>query len=196
MRGAPELSRWKRRREAEAQRGEPAVVVGASSDGPSVEEVYHDAALASLDQQVRINEILGGRALQVFTIGSTVLPLTFALLNLTGDEALPLTGWSLGVVLVFYTVLIGCAAGAIRQRLMEYRPEIATFAVLAEEYRSLPTGGVVLWQWVGREYQESSETNRPLLASKGRWIGWLNAMLFVECLCLCLSAAAGVTLLF
>ena len=194
MWGAAVIARWKRRREVEAQRDEPVVVVAASSDGPSVEEVYHDAALAFLDQQVRINEVLDGRALQVFTIGSTVLPLTFALLNLTGDEAPPVAGWLLGAALVFYTVLIGCAAGAIRQRLMEYRPEIATLAVLAEEYRSLPLGGVVLQQWVAREYQESIEANRPLLTSKGRWIGWLNAMLFVECLCL--SAAAGVTLFF
>lgn len=184
------ISRWMQR-QVEGQRHTP-VASGSGSDGPSVDEVYHDAALAFLDQQVHINEVLDGRALQVFTIGSTVLPLTFALLNLTGDEAPPLAGWLLGTALAFYTVLIGRAAGAVRQRLIEYRPEIATLATLAEEYRSLPAGGMVLRQWVAREYQQSIETNRPLLTSEGRWIGWLNAMLFVECLCL--SAAAGVTL--
>ena len=186
------LSRWKRRREAEEEQDEPAVLVTASSDGPSVEEVYHDAALQFLNLQIRTNEVLDARTYQVFTIGSTVLPLTFALLNLTTNEAPRSAGWMLGAALIFYLLLIFCANRASRQRLLDYRPDVATLGEQVAAYRTVTEGGSVLREWVANEYLTSINENRPLLASKGRWSGRETAMLLVECVCL--AIAAGLTL--
>lgn len=164
----------------------------SSSDGPSVEEVYHDAALQFLNVQIATAEELDARTYQMFTIGSTVLPVTFALLNLAGDQAPPVAGWILGAALIFYLALIGCAVRATRQRRFDYRPNISTLASLVDSYRSVPQGGNVLHEWVAREYQGSIDDNRPLLANKGRWVGRMSAMLFVESVCL--AIAAGLTL--
>lgn len=163
-----------------------------SSNGPSVEEVYHDAALQFLNVQIATAEELDARTYQMFTIGSTVLPVTFALLNLAGDEAPSVAGWMLGAALIVYLALIGCAIRATRQRRFDYRPNIATLASLIDSYRSVPQGGSLLHEWVAREYQFSIDANRPLLATKGRWVGRMSAMLFVECVCL--AVAAGLTL--
>lgn len=163
-----------------------------AGDVSGVEDVYHEAASAFLEHQLHRYEILDGRTFQIFTIGSTVLPLTFALLSLTSDEAPASAGWLLGAALMFYVVLIVCAAAATRYRLIEYRPESEALAELVNAYRSATTGGAVLREWIAREYVLSFEQNRPLLASKGRWVSVLSAMLFVECFCLAL--AAGVTL--
>lgn len=192
MRGAPVLSRWKLWGRAGGGRDEPAVVVAAPSDGPSVEEVYHDAALQFLNIQYSGNEVLDVRTYQVFTIGSTVLPLTFALLNLTASEAPPTAGWALGAALTFYVALIFCAGRASRYRLLAYRPDIATLGEQVAAYRTVTEGGSVLREWVANEYLASITENRPLLARKGRWIGRATAMLLVECACL--AIAAGLTL--
>lgn len=169
-----------------------APAVTAVSDGVSVEEVYHDAALQFLDLQIRTNEVLDARTYQIFTIGSTVLPLTFALLNFTTNEAPRTAGWALGAALFFYVLLIVCAGRATRQRLLAYRLDIAALADQVAGYRSLSEGGSVLREWVANKYLASINENRPLLASKGRWIGRATAMLFVECVCL--AIAAGLTL--
>ncbi len=179
------------RRQAGGQRDTHATTE-SGPDGPSVEQVYHDAALQFLNVQIRTNEVLDARTYQVFTIGSTVLPLTFALLNLTTDEAPRSAGWTLGAALLFYVLLIFCADRASRQRLLGYRPDIAALGDQVAGYRSAPDGGSVLQQWVANEYLASINENRPLLASKGRWIGQATAMLLVECLCL--AIAAGLTL--
>ncbi len=168
------------------------MVVAASSHGLSVEAVYYDAALQFLNVQIHTGEDLDARTYQMFTIGSTVLPVTFALLTLTGDEAPPTAGWALGAALVVYLALIGCAAKATRQRRFDYRPDIATLAELVDRYKSIPRGGNTLNAWVAREYQFSIETNRRLLIAKGQWVGLLSATLFLECVCL--AVAAGLTL--
>lgn len=180
---------------AGGRRPNPAGITVVSDDagGTTVGTVYHDATRALLEDQLQLNELLDGRALQIFTIGSTVLPLTFALLNLTANEAPMIASWILGAALVFYLVLIGCVATMTRQRLIEYRPDVGLLGELVDDYRMVPDGGDVLREWVAREYQLSIEANRPLLESKGRWISRSNVMLFVECVCL--ATAAGVTLI-
>jgi hypothetical protein len=91
-----------------------------------------------------------------------------------------------------YVLLIVCVGRATRQRLLAYRLDIAALADQVAGYRSLSEGGSVLREWVANEYLASINENRPLLASKGRWIGRATAMLFVECVCL--AIAAGLTL--
>lgn len=182
------ISRWRRRRPAEAQRDEPAVVVAAASDGPSVEEVYHDAALQFLNVQVSTSDVLDARTWQIFTVASTVLPLTFALLNLSTDQAPAEANWALGAALVCYILLILFARQANAQRLLEFRPDIATLREQAEAFRNVTLGGTVLREWVASEYQASIKFNRPLLASKGQWVGRMTAMLLVEGLSLAVAA--------
>ncbi len=182
------LSRWKRRREIDTQREEPAAVVTRSSDGPSVEEVYHDAALQFLTVQISTNDVLDSRTFQAFTIGSTVLPLTFALLNLSTQEVPAIASWALGVALGFYVLLLAMASRVSFIRALEYRPNIAELQSHTTRYRSLELGGRSLEGWVADEYLASISENRGVLIIKSRWVGALTAMLFSEGICLAVAA--------
>ena len=103
MWGAAVISRWKRR--YGNSQPEPSATI-PSSDGPSVEAVHHDAALQFLNVQVSTSDVLDARTWQIFTVASTVLPLTFALLNLNTEEAPMAANWALGAALGFYIPLI------------------------------------------------------------------------------------------
>ncbi len=160
----------------------------AASDGPSVEEVYHDAALQFLTIQISTSDVLDARTFQAFTIGSTVLPLTFALLNLSDREVPIVANWALGVALGCYVLLLTMATRVSFIRALEYRPNIAELQGHTARYRSLELGGRSLEGWVADEYLASISENRGVLVTKSRWVGALTAMLFAEGLCLAIAA--------
>lgn len=86
----------------------------AHADGPLSAEVYHDAARHFLDVQISTMDVLDGKTAQNFSIGSLVLPVTFALPNL---ETVSRTARiALAIALVFYgLVLVSAAASLIRE---------------------------------------------------------------------------------
>lgn len=155
------------------------------------EQVYHDAARHFLDVQISTYDLLDTRAVQTFSIGSVVLPVTFALLNLGSTQGdIPiLARWALGAALSVYLGLLFCVIQASTIiRGLEYRPNLEALREHSTEY----PGNAPL-RWVANEYEESSRENARVLTRKGRWVGFANIALYIEGVLL--SSAAIMTLL-
>jgi hypothetical protein len=152
------------------------------------ERVLYDAAVRFLDLQISTNDVLDNKAANVFSVGSTILPVTFGLLTLAPYR---IPHWSvvmLFVALGAYIMLLLRAWRASVYRGLEYRPNIPTLEGYSQSYR----GDVLLW-WVATEYMASTTENRAVLEQKARWTGAANTALFVEGFFL--SAAAILALL-
>lgn len=159
-----------------------------SEEDDAPERVFHDAAARFLDEQFRINEALDTKAAASFSVGSTVLPVTFGLLTLAPDRLPENASWVLRGALLAYAVLLACAFRASTYRGLENRPNLDTLDDYSTRYR-----GKVLVQWVAREYVTSAELNERHLERKARWTGWAGLALYAEGLLL--SIAALLTLL-
>lgn len=170
----------------------PEVEVASSEDhGPIAAEVYHDAARHFLEVQISTYDLLDTRAVQTFSIGSVVLPVTFALLNLGSTRVdIPLVArGALGAALFVYLGLLFCVIKASTiLRALEYRPNLKTLRSHSARYP-----GKTLLRWVANEYEESSRENEGVLARKSRWVGFASIALYAEGVLL--SFAAIVTLL-
>jgi len=166
-------------------------VVSRDNHGPIAEEVYHDAARHFLEVQISTYDLLVTRAVQTFSIGSVVLPVTFALLNLGSTQVdIPLIALGgLGAALFVYLGLLFCVIKASTiLRALEYRPNLTTLTTHSTHYP-----GNTLLRWVANEYEESSRENAHVLARKSRWVGFASITLYAEGVLL--SVAAIVTLL-
>ncbi len=122
-----------------------------------------------------------------FSIGSTVLPVTFGLLRLSAVTIPTITIVLLAAAMVVYVALLICVWRASRLRELQYRPNMLTLKGNSEV-----APGDVLRRWVASEYVVSTELNRPLLQRKGLWVGRAVTALYAEGLFL--SAAAIATL--
>jgi hypothetical protein len=150
------------------------------------EQVSYDAAARFLDVQISTDDVLDQEARGVLTIGSTVLPLTFGLLNLGPNRAPDLAIACFAVALVAYAILLSCSFRISRFRGLEYRPHLPTLMEHSRNY-----DGDLLRQWVAEEYVASSEKNRPVLERKARWSGVAFLALYVEVFLLGGRRAAG-----
>lgn len=174
-------SRWNAIRSTERDR-EPEMIEGGidqsaiPADIPP-EQVYHDAALTTLTAQLSSNDVLDGRASNSLTIGSTALPVTFTLLNLTRDPGASL---NLGTVdtaficlaLVFYVaiIVINGAVSRLNNQGIKYGPDLATLRHHVPTYVSQPYGGRALKNWVADEYLASTARNDEFLRRKARYV--------------------------
>ena len=170
----------------------PAVekVLVEGNRGSLPEDVYHDAARQFLNVQISSFDVLDAKAAQIISVGSVVLPVTFALLNFGSRQVdIPaLAIWTLGMALCFYLALLFCVIRANLIRGLEYRPNLKILRQYSEEYP-----GDILQRWVANEYMESSEKNANILIRKARWLGAAGIAPFAEGLLL--SSAAILTLL-
>ena len=155
---------------------------------PSPEEVYLDAARHFLDVQLSTMDVLDSKTAQSFSVGSVVLPATFALLNLGTTDVPPWAVRSLVGALMFYVMLLICVARASNIRALEYRPNITTLRKHSEAFP-----GDALQHWVANEHEESTRENAKVLVTKARWVGAASLALYLEAICL--SGAAIATLL-
>lgn len=170
-------SRWRNRwfipESAVWSQGAPSSDAGA--DAPSADQIYYEVAARFLDAQVGTSDVLDTKSAGILQVGSTILPLTFGLLAVSG-RTLPTTTVALLVLaLLAYIVLLvfGWRASAIRA--IEYRPRLANL-----QEHSQGVDGTVLRRWVSEEYAASTATNRPVLLRKARYVGVANTALFVE----------------
>ena len=157
-------------------------------DEVAPEEVFLTAAARFLDLQMTTNDVFDNKTSNAFSIGSTVLPVTFGLLGLSAKQVSTITIGILVLALVAYVVLVFCVWCASRIRVLSYRPNMDA---LRENSERAP--GVVLQRWVATEYVESIEFNTPQLNRKGLWVGRAITSLYFEGFLL--SAAAISTLL-
>lgn len=162
----------------------------AMADTPSADQVYFAFAERLLDSQVATNDVLDTKTAGSVGVGSTVLPLTFGLLSLSG-RALPQAAESLLVLAVIaYVLLLVAAARASRIRAIEYRPDIHTLWL-----HSRSIDGAALRRWIAEEYAASAEINRPLLQRKARWVGYVNLALYAEGILTSVAAAIAISVL-
>ena len=131
--------------------------------GSAPEDVFYDAAARFLDVQISADDVLDSEAANAFGVGSTVLPLTFGLLNLGDNRPPDLAVLFLIVALVAYLVLVVCAWRVSALRVLEFRPHIPTLQEHSETYE-----GDALRRWVAEEYAISGEANRLVVQRKAR----------------------------
>lgn len=146
-------------------------------------DIYLEAARRFLDLQVSTDEILDTRNITIFSIGSTILPVTFGLLNLA-ETAIPHRAQvALIVALAAYVFLLAFSWRASSIRGLEYRPSLPVLEGLLDEYED-----DFLCRWVGKEYADSAAVNRDVMNRKSRWIGAANGCLYVEAFLVSLAA--------
>ncbi len=163
-------------------------VVPREREGLTPEEVFYDAAARFLDVQVSTNDVLDNKAANAFSVGSTVLPVTFGLLNLSSRTVPTATIVVLILALVAYSALVIFAWRASLIRALEYRPDLPTLQGHSE---TVP--GELLRRWVATEYLASTELNQAEINEKSRWVGAATTALYAEGVLL--SVAALFTLL-
>lgn len=149
----------------------------------SSEAVYYSASRHFLDVQFATMDVLDNKSAHYFAVGSTVLTVTFTLLNLSQREVPTYALWALGAALVSYVLLLVFSFFTSLIRGLEYRPDIATLKQHSEEI-----GGDFLQQWVSNEHLASIEANKPNLVRKARWVGAAQNALHVEALLLAVAA--------
>jgi len=152
------------------------------------EEVYYAAARHFLDFQFSTMDVLDTKTWQSFSVGSTVLTVTFALLNISTRDVPWYAIWALGIALFFYVALLACSFLASLIRGLEYRPNIAT---VKEHSEMIP--GPFLQQWVSNEYLASIEANKGVLIRKARWVGAAQVALHIEAASLATAAILTLT---
>jgi hypothetical protein len=163
-------------------------IVNTPRDGATPEGIVREAAARQLDAQISTNDVLDSRNMNIVTVGSTVLPLTFGLLAIGQVEIPKWAGRSLKVSLAAYVLLLLTSWWASRFRGLGYRPDLFDLINNSQSY-SAP----LLEQWVAIEYSRSTEENEQVLKRKARWVGTANTLLYLEGLLL--SIAAMLTLL-
>jgi hypothetical protein len=145
--------------------------------------VLRDAAIRFLDVQLSTDDILDTRNASVFAISSTVLPLTFGLLNLTSKNVPDFATAALIGALICYVLVLVCSWRASLIRGLEYRPHLPTLRANAKS-----TGGETLLMWVALEQLASTEANKPGLKKKARMIGFASTFLYGETFLVSLAA--------
>lgn len=147
------------------------------------ESVFHDAAARFLDVQISTNDVLDTRATSFFWVGSSIVTITFALLNLFPSGVCTAVEVILVLSLVAYVLVLGCVGRAGRLRGLEYRPDLPTIERHSRAYQ-----GDALARWVAQEYMASTEANKPALARKAFWVGLAGLALYAEGLLLSIAA--------
>jgi hypothetical protein len=98
----------------------------AGTDAPSADQAYFAFVERLLDTQLATSDVLDTKAAGIIGVGSTVLPLTFGLLSISGKSLPAFTVVSLVVAIIAYGVLLSSAARASHIRALEYRPDLMT----------------------------------------------------------------------
>jgi len=125
---------------------------------------------------------LDTRNANIFSVGSTILPVTFGLLGLTEREIPEWAKVALVSALVVYACVLATSFRASFIRGFAYRSDLRFLSEHTDEYP-----GRALQEWVALESQTSTEVNQPILQRKARWVGAANALLYIEALLVSLA---------
>jgi hypothetical protein len=155
-------------------------------DAPSSDQVYYAVAERRLDAQVATNDLFDSKTSAAVGLGSTVLPLTFGLLSLSGRSLPGVTQWLLVMAVVAYVLLIAVSARTSHIRAIAYRPDLRTL-----RRHSDAIDGAALRRWVAEEYALSAEINDRVLEYKARWVGRVNLVLYAEGILIAAAAAVA-----
>ena len=158
----------------------------AAADAPTADQIYFTSAERFLNTQVATNDVLDTKTAGAVSVGSTILPLTFGLLSISGKTFPGTTQWLLLAAVAAYALLIIAAARTSYIRGIEYRPNIRRLWENSQAF-----DGIVLRRWVAEEYAASSEINNIVLDYKARWVGRVIFILYFEGILISAAAAAA-----
>lgn len=149
----------------------PGASIPARRNPRSAEALYCSVAIKRLEIQ----------SSTLFTIGSTILPITAALLTrnnvLFGDAITAKI--SLFIGLVFYVLLVAFFVWSYRFSKWDSRPNL-------RQWREVTAGRSEeeMQRWLGDACVDAHENNEPIIERKARAIGWALLWLAGEAICL------------
>jgi hypothetical protein len=129
---------------------------------------YYEVAAKELDEQFHDIEIIDARASTLFTIGSTILPITAGLLTTREDV---LDDSSIAKAALFfgffcYLILVVFFVWSYRINKWDSRPDLAQW-----RDETVNRTEEELQRWLGNACVEAYETNEPFLERKASKIG-------------------------
>lgn len=168
-------------------RGQQALVVEVAAPQaplPTAERIFYEVARLRLDAQLARTNAFDARASTMFTIGSTVLPITTSLLTTErGDVLDDLTSrWALGAGCGFYILLVAAFVLSYRLAELDTRPELV-------QWREITVGRTEeqMHRWLGNACIEAYRSNEPQLRRKAALVGLVLWMLAGEATALTLA---------
>ena len=163
----------------------------SSQSGRSAEALFYDVAMMRLNRQAAEIASIDGKASTMFTIGSTILPITASLLSTDRDTFTDcrVAMYSLVVGSAFYVALAVLFVLAYRLAKWDYRPEL-------EQWRDVTLGRQEeeIQRWLGNACVEAYRANVPQLETKARLVGFSLACLAFEAVFLTVAVLAPLPL--
>jgi len=163
----------------------------AASPDRSAEAFYYDVAIMRLNAQADEIRPIDSKASTIFTIGSTVLPITASLLSGSSDT-IPecnVAMYALVAGSLFYVALAALFVVAYRFSAWDYRPQL-------EQWKTITLGRneSELQRWLGDACVEAYRANLPQLRRKARIVGYALVCLALEAACLTAAVLAPLPL--
>ena len=154
---------------------------------PSAERLYFEVARARVGEQLANIESINAKAATMFTIGSTVLPITASLLSIERATVLDdLTSrWALGVGCGFYLLLVAAFVLSYRLGGWQTRPQLA-------QWRDVTVGRTEeeMQRWLGDAYVEAYLSNESQVRRKAALLSVVLWMLAGEAFALTVAVVA------
>ena len=153
---------------------------------------YARTAKELLDVQISTSDVLDARVATALGVGSTVLPLAFGLLTISGAV---LGAWVIGfliVALVAYIVLLFASLKSSVGEQLDRRPNTADLRN-AYENANDPAS---FERWIAEELLESVDYNDDVLELKARWAGVAVWALHAEGIALAIASVLALPDLF
>jgi hypothetical protein len=166
----------------------------ANRDAPSLDAILSESAERLLNEQSKALDALDRKMAEVFGVGSTVLPVTVALLTFASREgsiSVPKVVGLLVIAALFaYLGLVIVYLSSTRSRDFAFRPRIEDVAHYATpRVETAPDGSRLLSsvvaaeelrRWVAQEQIDSIEANRPVIELRAKELRWTTRALCVE----------------
>jgi len=139
--------------------------------GMDAADIFYDVAMRRLDEQIERNDAYGAKVTAALSVGTTVLPITFGLLEFQ-DRGVPTLGLALLTQAVaVYGLLMVCALNALVPTTLDYRPDLGELAKHSIDLSDTDTK-----RWVAKACVTSIKDNEGKLT---RQFGLVKAALIL-----------------
>ena len=178
--------------QVEAAEPPPLPVAPGDEDEAPYAATYARTAKELLDVQISTSDVLDARVATALGVGSTVLPLAFGLLTISGAL---LGRWVTGflvVALIAYVVLLFASLKSSVGEQLDRRPNTADLRN-AYENANDPAS---FERWIAEELLESVDYNDDVLELKARWAGIAVWALHAEGIALAIASVLALPEVF
>lgn len=178
--------------QVEAAESPPPPAVPVEEDEAPYAATYARTAKELLDVQISTSDVLDARVATALGVGSTVLPLAFGLLTISGALLGPWVIGFLVVALIAYIVLLFASLKSSVGEQLDRRPNTADLRN-AYENANDPAS---FERWIAEELLESVDYNDDVLNLKARWAGISIWALHAEGIALAIASVLALPELF